>query len=241
MKRIFWAFAAFAVGLQTAPAGVILDKALPLTFEENRGQADLGVRYLARGRGSSLSLTARDAVISLEGAGEAPRAVRMTLRGGRTPAAIEPLEQPAGTGGLSTEQGAKPCHAAAARYSQVRYRGVYPGIDLVYRSQENRLEYDFVVAPGASPEAIHIGFEGVEGMRVNEYGDLELKVGGNTIVHERPEAFQNIGGRPYPVSAEFVLKNGRVSFRLGAYDPDLPLTIDPVVVYPAKPGRHGRQ
>ena len=33
-------------------------------------------------------------------------------------------------------------------YGQVVYAGVYPGIDLVYRTGQNGLEYDFVVAPG---------------------------------------------------------------------------------------------
>jgi hypothetical protein len=240
VKRIFWAFAAFAMGMQAAPAGAIPNESLPFTFEVNRGQAEPGVRYLARGSGYSLSLTARDAVISLEGVGDAPHVVRMSLRGGGVPGAIEPLET-AGTGDPSTVPEPNRCLAGAARYSRIRYRGVYPGIDLVYHSQEGRLEYDFVVAPGTSPDAIRIGFEGVEGMRLNQYGDLELKVGGNTLVHEHPEAFQNIGGRPYPVSAEFVLKNGRVSFRLGAYDPDLPLTIDPVVVYRSAGAKLGRQ
>ena len=48
-------------------------------------------------------------------------------------------------------------------YARVRYRGVYAGIDLVYHSQEGQLEYDFVVAPGTSPDAIRLRFEGVSG------------------------------------------------------------------------------
>ena len=40
-------------------------------------------------------------------------------------------------------------------YAQVRYRNVYPGIDLVYHgNQSGQLEYDFVVAPGADPGTI---------------------------------------------------------------------------------------
>jgi len=36
-------------------------------------------------------------------------------------------------------------------FGQVRFAEVYEGIDLVYYGNEGRLEYDFVVAPGADP------------------------------------------------------------------------------------------
>ena len=36
-----------------------------------------------------------------------------------------------------------------ANYGQVKFKGVYPGIDLVYYGNQRQLEYDFVVAPGA--------------------------------------------------------------------------------------------
>ena len=35
----------------------------------------------------------------------------------------------------------------------MNYAGVYPGVDLVYYGNQRQLEYDFVVAPGAEPEA----------------------------------------------------------------------------------------
>jgi hypothetical protein len=42
----------------------------------------------------------------------------------------------------------------------VRYRNAYPGIDLVYYGHQGQLEYDFLVAPGASPEAITLAIAG---------------------------------------------------------------------------------
>ena len=43
-------------------------------------------------------------------------------------------------------------------YAKVKYADVYPGIDLVYYSNQQQLEYDFVVAPGANPNAIRLAF-----------------------------------------------------------------------------------
>ena len=50
-----------------------------------------------------------------------------------------------------------------AGYAKVKYEGVYPGIDLVYYgNQEGRLEYDFIVAPGADPDQIAVSVEGAQ-------------------------------------------------------------------------------
>ena len=48
----------------------------------------------------------------------------------------------------------------------MRYKGVYPGIDLVYHGSQYRLEYDFMVAPGADPKVIRIAFQGVDELAI---------------------------------------------------------------------------
>jgi hypothetical protein len=43
-------------------------------------------------------------------------------------------------------------------YAKVKYAGIYPGIDLAYYGNQRQLEYDFIVAPGASPKPIRLQF-----------------------------------------------------------------------------------
>lgn len=117
------------------------------------------------------------------------------------------------------------------RFARVRYRAVYPGIDVLYHSQEGQLEYDFVVAPGAAPSAIAVRFDGAKQIGVNRAGDLELAMVGGTLVHRRPVAWQDVAGVRHAVEADYVVRDGAVGFRLGAYDRSAPLVIDPVVVY----------
>jgi hypothetical protein len=45
-----------------------------------------------------------------------------------------------------------------ASYARVHCRNVYPGVDLVYYGKQGRLEYDFVIAPGADPAAQPLSF-----------------------------------------------------------------------------------
>ena len=51
------------------------------------------------------------------------------------------------------------------RYGKVKYQDVYPGVDLVYYGNQQQLEYDFIVAPGANPDAIELAFEGARNAR----------------------------------------------------------------------------
>ena len=63
---------------------------LPLSFEANRGQTDGAVKFLARGRGYALFLTATEAVLRLQDARQpapAPSSVLRTKLVGANPSA----------------------------------------------------------------------------------------------------------------------------------------------------------
>src|SRR3712207_8598756 len=53
--------------------------------------------------------------------------------------------------------------------SAVRYPRVWPGTDLVFHGERGKLEYDFVVAPGADPGrvALRIGGEDLKNTRLH--------------------------------------------------------------------------
>ncbi|MCZ6489611.1 MAG: hypothetical protein O7A06_03655, partial [Acidobacteria bacterium] len=52
-------------------------------------------------------------------------------------------------------------------YAKVRYQDVYPGVDLIYYGNQRQLEYDFVVAPGADPEAIQLELQGADHLEID--------------------------------------------------------------------------
>jgi hypothetical protein len=47
-------------------------------------------------------------------------------------------------------------HADIPTYAKVKYRDVYPGVDLVYYGNQGRLEYDLVLSPGTDPNVIRL-------------------------------------------------------------------------------------
>jgi photosystem II stability/assembly factor-like uncharacterized protein len=121
---------------------------------------------------------------------------------------------------------------ALPTYTRVKVEAAYPGIDLIYYGNQERLEYDFVVAAGANPEPIAFQISGADSVTINPQGDLLLQVGGDELRQHRPVVYQEIDGQRRAVPAEFVLRpNQTVAFNIGAYDHKLPLVIDPVLSY----------
>ncbi len=114
----------------------------------------------------------------------------------------------------------------SAWFDKVRYRDLYPGIDLIFYHVDGALEYDFVIAPGADPSQIDLSFEGAH---VAAQDGLTISAP-NQVIHQRaPVAYQQSGRQ---VTAAYQVVGGsHVSFLVGDYDTTIPLTIDPVLVY----------
>jgi hypothetical protein len=125
-------------------------------------------------------------------------------------------------------------------FSRVRYTDVYPGVDVVYYGNQRQLEYDFVVAPGRDPEAISLQFTGAEKPTVDATGKLSLTVGSATVQQPKPVIYQQANGVRHLVEGGYSVKaNGQVGFVLGEYDKELPLVIDPTLVYSTYLGGSG--
>src|SRR5207237_2449814 len=77
-------------------------------------------------------------------------------------------------------------HTDVPTYGRVEYRGVYEGIDLAYYGNQRQLEYDFVVAPGADPGQIALGFSGAERLEIDAGGELVVHAGGGQVRQHQP-------------------------------------------------------
>jgi hypothetical protein len=210
---------------------------LPLRFEANQGQTDPSVRYTARAGGYTLLLTEHGPTFSF---GDSQRVDVSLLNSNRRPR-IEPLDQlPARTDYYLGSRENWRTHVA--NYSRVRYREVYPGVDVVYYGNQNRLEYDFVLQPGADPRAIRLQFRGAGKVRISPEGDLLVEAGGSRIVQKRPFIYQDDPGTSArrEIAGRFtMLARNVVGLSVGRYDRSHPLVIDPAVVYGTYVGGNG--
>src|SRR3989441_8952332 len=166
--------------------------------------------------------------------------LRMRLVGANPAAEISGLEELPGKSNYFIGNDPKKWHTNVPNYARVKYRNLYPGIDLVYYGNQRQLEYDFVVRPGANPSRIVLGVQGADRLEVDAQGDLVLHTAVGPIRQRKPVIYQEIDGDRKEIPGAYVL-TGRhqVGFRVAAYDASQPLVIDPVLVYSTYLGGSG--
>jgi len=201
---------------------------IDLAFERNEGQVDRQVKFLARTSGYSLFLTENEAVMNFTGSTSS--VIRMKLLGQKRHPEVDGVDALAGTTNYLLGN-SSPHVTGITSFKKVRYSEVYPGVDVEYHGNGKLLEYDFIVKPGSNPDRIRIGFSGVRGVSLDSSGDLILKTNRDAIVQRKPRVYQQIEGQERIIDGSYVVRGGRVGFRIGAYDGSRPLIIDPVLVY----------
>lgn len=210
---------------------------LPLVFEEGRRPAGSGAGYLARGDGYGVFLSPDQVVLALRGPERRVRNLRLRWMGAHAARAASMAAEGRLAAMTHSFRGSDPARwRHSALYSRVRYTGVYPGIDLVFYGRERQLEHDFILAPGADPEAIRLGLDGAERLEIDSAGDLVVSLGDGEVRLRRPVSYQEVGGARREVESRFRLLPAhgqvrQVGFEVGAYDRSRPLVIDPVLVY----------
>lgn len=118
------------------------------------------------------------------------------------------------------------------RYARVAYADVWDGVSCVFYGDGQRIEHDFVVAPGGDPEEIEIAYEGVQSLRLDAEGGLVLVGDWGEVRQAPPAIYQEVDGRRQAIAGGYTLRPGnRVGFRLGPRDGDRSVVIDPVIEY----------
>src|SRR6267143_597914 len=227
---------------------------LPLTFEENQGQTDARVKFLARGSGYTVFLSdgqtttlrliapLNDAAGSLHGSerssiSAAPTkyscaTVRLSLLGANPHAPIEGNDLQPGRSNYLIGNDPTRWQRNVPHYARVKYRGVYPGVDLVYYGNQGRLESDYILAPGANPAQIGLQIKGASAVKLDSQGALVLSTAAGDVVLHKPFAYQETAEGRREVAANFIQHSPRlVGFRVAPYDTRQALIIDPVMVY----------
>ena len=215
---------------------------MPLVFESNQGQTDSRVKFLARGAGYGLFLTANEAVLELQhstvstqhsavGAQHLTRSViRMTLADANSAHQVIGLDRLPGKSNYIIGNNPAQWHSNIPQFGRVRYPDIYPGIDLVYYGEQGNLEYDFQVAAGADPRQIVLNFQGPDRVSLDPNGDLVLATAGDSVRLHAPRVYQTAGAEQRSISARFaILAENRVGLEIGDYDRSRALFIDPVL------------
>lgn len=224
---------------------------LATTFEANQGQTASDVKFLSRGPGYVVFLTAGEMVFSARASQVTPqndspsnsqlsasqKPSNMVIQLGMVGANPNPVvvgEQPQ-TGKVNYFIGRDKSkwQTNVATYAKVRYKEIYPGIDLVYYGNPSQMEYDFEIAPGANPKQIQFEVKGADSVSVDSSsGDLVLQTKQGALHMKSPVLYQTVKQMKLPIAGGYSMKSStRVAFSLTGYDKSKPLVIDPVLLY----------
>ncbi len=178
---------------------------LPMFFEPNQGQTAPQVKFMARGAGYGLFLTADEAVLKLQQPVPAPRTatsvpspkpasvIRMKLEGANPFAQVSGASPLPGKSNYFIGNDRSKWRQNIPQFGRVQYQAVYPGVDLVYYGDQGQLEYDFRVAPGSDPNQIALSFAGAEVHIDSENsGDLVLSTANGDIRFHAPHVYQHV-------------------------------------------------
>jgi uncharacterized repeat protein (TIGR01451 family) len=204
-------------------------------FEANQGQTDSRVKFLSRGHGYGLFLTADEAVLKLQRLAVSPQpsasnVIRMHLEGGNAAARVSGAELLPGKSNYFIGNDPSKWHRGIPQYARVNYESVYPGIDLTYYGHQGQLEYDFRVSPNADPNQIALTFDGAS-TRLDS-GDLVLSTGHGDVRFHAPYIYQLDGHAKKIVKGSFrKMADNKIGFQIGTYDHTSALVIDPSLSY----------
>ena len=227
---------------------------LPLAFEANQGQADESVRYVARSDGFDLYLAANEAVFVQNASDDlAHDVVQSTIsarpdtisRDSATQSVLrmqfanagrmlEPVAADVLPGTVNYLIGSDPSawRTGVPTFREVRYPGVWDGIDVVFHGRRERLEYDFAIQPGVDFEQIEVELVGADEIEIDSGGNLLVDVNGQRQVHRAPRVLQEQNGVSETLPGRFVIRGeNRFGFAVDDHDPNRALLIDPEVVY----------
>ncbi len=220
------------VSAQKPPArGANAIARIPFSFERNEGQvADRDADWLVHSDRYRILIGAAGATVQpLASAQHGIRMVFSHSRAGAESSALDPLP-----GRVNYLIGPDPRRWVrdVPTFRKVLYRDVYDGVDVSWYGSEGRLEYDFVVHPGADTRRIGLRIEGARRLALEPGGDLRIETSDGPLTLRAPSVYQESSGARQRIESGYVLRaDSEVGLALGAYDRSRVLTIDPTLVY----------
>jgi Beta-propeller repeat len=216
---------------------VASQRQLPAYFAENKGQAAADVRFVLRKEGGTASFSGTGIAIDLPSG--AP--LRVHFEKPLPSLVVEGRQKLAAKANFFEGSDRAKWQSGVALYEQIAYRELWPGVEAVYTTSSQYFKSEFRVAKGYDAGVIRWSYGPNSILRVEKDGSLAVRQGEDTVYEAAPEIYQMIGDKRVPVRGEYqVSADGIAGFRLGEYDQDRELVIDPVITFSSLLGGVGQ-
>jgi len=165
----------------------------PLTLEPNRGQAPESADFIASGLNHKFLLSAAGPRLEIfDAATKSVEPVQLQFVGANAAAAGQGLGKVAFTSAYFSASDKAGLQRNLPNYSKVLYRQVWPGIDVLYYGNREKLEYDLIVAAGANPDAIKLKLLARNHFSLTPAGDLVVQTRNGAVTQHKPLVYQSM-------------------------------------------------
>ncbi|MFN4977606.1 MAG: PKD domain-containing protein [Bacteroidota bacterium] len=116
-------------------------------------------------------------------------------------------------------------------FYDITREAIYDGIDMrFYSSSNGGLKYDLIVSPQTDPSIIQLKYDGVDHVKIKS-GALLISTSVGEVKELEPYAYQIIDGRRVEVKCSYTVSKNIVGYKLGAYNKNYQLVIDPTLEF----------
>ncbi len=196
--------------------------ALPVAFEKNQGQWNRQILYVLRSKGAFL-LVRKNALVLSSAKGR--ENIIVEFPGGKIGkiAGQKPLPY------SSNYFLGKRKFTDVKSYERLRILNLYPGVDLILKTKERGLVWDWYLSPGSEPEAVKFR---IKAEKVKSEGNkITAESGKLKLILDFPHSYQIKTGKKLPVKVKLNFKEGIFSFSCENCRQNLPLVIDPLSIF----------
>jgi gliding motility-associated-like protein len=121
-------------------------------------------------------------------------------------------------------------------YHRILYKNIYANVDYEAITSTIGLKYNFYLHPGADATQIQMKYEGAQKLKLKN-GQLIVATSIDSIIENKPYAYQRINGEIKIVNCKYNLKDDVLSFVFpNGYNKNFDLVIDPVLIFAAQSG-----
>ena len=201
---------------------------LPLAFVPNEGQSDASIAFQTISRFGAVAFSANEVTLAT-----ADVALRVQFLDANPSAHIAGQDQLPGVMNFYADDDPARWRSNLPTYGAIVYGGLYDGIDLMYNGREGSLKGTYTIDPGGQPDRIRWRYHGADQVTIDPAsGDLHLTLGETRMIERAPIAWQIRSGVERPIGVRYSAhSDGSFGFVVEAYDPTLPLIIDPTLIY----------
>ncbi|MCI0508356.1 MAG: hypothetical protein L0Z73_19970 [Gammaproteobacteria bacterium] len=106
---------------------------------------------------------------------------------------------------------------APSGFTEVKYAGVFPGVDVYFHGKQKQLYYEFVLHEQADASQLKLKVYGVDGagdIEIDLHGNVSVKCRGKKMLIEKPVVYRLVKQKKQVVNGYFfVTRNNEIHFK----------------------------